>query len=135
MEGYLASWGFLITKAGSIPTAVSALRPSKGVGKGPVPRPSRGAGVKEARPPVELCVPRRQPGGLSGTGTGSHYQGQGLVPLHESVTRLERQRIKELTESSGSVPREVRGCTGHTWRGEQAARIPPALPGEWGAHT
>lgn len=42
VEGYLASWGFLITKADSIPIAVSALRPSKGVGKGPVLCPSWG---------------------------------------------------------------------------------------------
>lgn len=70
MEGYLASWGFLITRAGSTPTAVSALRPSKGVGKGPVPRPSGGAGIQAARPPVDLCVPgrRRQRGGLWGMG-------------------------------------------------------------------
>lgn len=34
--------GFLITKVGSIPTAVSALRPSRGVGKGLWPPPTWG---------------------------------------------------------------------------------------------
>lgn len=120
MEGYLTSWGFLITEAGSIPTAVSALRHSKGVGKGPVPRPSRGAGVQEARPPVELCVPGRWETAWRALGHGDWLSlpSQGFVPPHESITRLECQRIKELAESSGSVPREVWVCTSHTWRGE-----------------
>lgn len=56
VDGYVASRSFSITKADFIPAAVSALRPSRGVGKGPVPPCLLGAAVKEARPGVELCM-------------------------------------------------------------------------------
>lgn len=49
--------GFLITRAGSVPTAASALRPSRGLGKGPVPPRLPGAGVKEARPQSSSAHP------------------------------------------------------------------------------
>lgn len=135
MEGYLASWGFLITKAGSIPTAVSALRPSKGVGKGPAPRPSGGAGIQAARPPVELCVPGRRE-------TAGRALGHGLALITRPRPRSRFMRASHAWDVSGSKsslsPRALSHVKSESDRPHVERRAgspnPPALPGGWGAH-